>query len=593
MAPKTGPRTAAVLVLTGAAYALTRYLGRVTPDVVEPEHERAKVPAVMERPDASPPPRDTGAVSDLRTPRASPYPQALWLVLAVSVLYAGYFVLRYGGLWTENDTSVFSREALRTVESGSILFPGQYVHGFGYPAWLSSLSLLTGVPAPILNTVVMPYVGMVMLVLSGFMAYRMLCGSDRVALLAVSLLFAVPDLLFSVLRGNHEKLNVFFMLAAIYLLLKGFQATERRRFGRTAIWVVLFDASIFANATANDYFASSFVAAMTLTVLGAYVLSVVRPVRHAFHIPVPRLALRTSASWLLVLSFGLFLFRPASQDLQLIATTADKVNSLFLSLKPASNPYAIASQQWAGGATSTLLGTFRLLLFFGSIGVWIFWLWRGLIRRTLLSVGRSYLILLYGAFGLLIALSIPVDLVGLSSGTNLQLRNFTYFALLAAPVLGWGLRDLFRLWLHAPGNRRRSAHSVRPFAAGLVAIVVALGVVKTTVDPLVSNLWIFYSPTEHQALAEFLRPAQAGSLWVGPDNRLHYVADNWDMYQLIGQVAAGPRVQETTDWLRSPQLVANMAAQGYPLPPFGQQDRVYDNGGAQVFHVAPQTPFQD
>src|SRR5689334_12341429 len=95
-----------------------------------------------------------------------------WTALAMALACAGYFVLRFGGLWMENDTSVFSRTAARTLQEGTIFFRDQYVHGFGYSAWLALLSALTSIPPPILDTAILPYIGALFLVLPAYLAYR-------------------------------------------------------------------------------------------------------------------------------------------------------------------------------------------------------------------------------------------------------------------------------------------------------------------------------------------------------------------------------------------------------------------------------------
>lgn len=531
--------------------------------------------------------------------------EAIWILIALALAYAGYFVLRYGGLWTENDTQQFALLAEGTAKSGTVLFAGQYAHGFGFPSWLAALSLLTGMPIPVLNTVVLPYAGAVFLILAAFVAYRALLGSQRAALLATVLLFSVPDLLFSVLRGNHEKLDISFMLLSMFVLFKGFAAMGRGNAMTLAFWAILFYALVLGNAIVNDYFASTLVTASTLTLVIGSALTRGRPEMGSRRPALARFTIVVAVSWLIVGLVALFIFPPAAQDFKLLTTTADKVRSLFLTLAPSSNPYSIAAQQWASPLTAKIISAFRWIVLGGSFLVWLVKVWDVVVRGARPSLERLFLLSLYGAFGTIMAISIPVDLVGLYAGSNLELRNFTYFALLCIPVLAWGLRDVAAA-LRSRDRRREhwgdrarssggSAHRLFQFGAGGAFVVVSLaGLLKSTVDPALSNEWIFYSPAEHQAIAFFEHGGRSDTLWTGPDARLTNMAAqrNPDArhYNLVEAYALLPSDRV---WLRSPQVVANSTAYQTVVPPYDDQNRIYDNGEAQLYRMTPRTQFQN
>jgi hypothetical protein len=618
--------------------------------------------------------------------------ETLWLALIIGLLYAGYFVLRYGGIWTENDTAFFSQVTALMLRAGNVGFAHQYTHGFGYPAWLGSLSLLTGISVPVLNTVVMPYVGAVFLIMAAFLAYRTLLGATGAGFLATSLLLATSDVFFSVLRGNHEKLDIAFMLVAIYALFKGFEAMGRGSAMDLLIWVVLFYTLIFGNASVNDYFASTFVFAATLTLPCGYVLLRYHRDPEAQRPAMVRFTITVAVSWLLVWWVMLYVFPAAGSDFRLVHTAGEKLRDLFLSLQVSSNPYVAPGQQWAGPAVSIVLGAFRWLLFGGSFIVWITQLLRVFVRRTRFTLAQLFLLALYGAFGLVVAISIPVDFVGLQAGTNLELRNFTYFALVAAPLLAWGLREIdpassaaitwvarhvrgaqpapyergddgcpfwamaiksqshlclspkhdlsalspmyidaycsrvqhvhCKFFIHAAGDEARArpqfervqtggvkasaAEPRKPVpvpkrrriysgAAGAVLVAfIVLGLLKSTVDPLVSNQWIFYTPAERQALDFFWHHRGGMTMWTGPDNRIVSVATTWHLDQTGDEQVIGYAMRpEVRDLLWSPQIAANAAEVRIVLLAIQQQDRVYDNGGSQIFRETPRTPFQN
>lgn len=304
-------------------------------------------------------------------PQSGVQSQMVWIVLAVALAYAAYFVLRYGGLWTENDTAEFTRYTAATIQAKTVLSAVQYTHGFGYTGWLAIVSLLSGVPVPVLNTVVLPFLGALMLILPAFLTYRTYLGSHRAGLLATALLFAVPDMFFSVLRGNHEKLNIAIVLAAIYVLFRGFENMGTGSAFKLTTWVVLFYILMTVNAMVNDYFASTFVMACTLTLAFGTFLSRFNS-GMALHRPAMlRFTITVAVSWLLMWWVTLFVFPPAGQDFKLISSTQGKVATLFLTLQASSNPYSISVQQWSSTTVSLLVASFRWILVGGSAIIWL------------------------------------------------------------------------------------------------------------------------------------------------------------------------------------------------------------------------------
>lgn len=517
-----------------------------------------------------------------------------WL-LAIGLAYAGYFVLRFGGLWSENDTGVFSSVTRAMLRAGSIFFPGQYVHGYGYPAWLGSVSLLTGLSPTIVNTVVAPYIGVLLLVTLGYLVYREVLGAPRVAAVAVLLLFGAPDLLFGVLRGNHEKLTIALTLLALYAILRGFRAMGRRRGWQYAAWALVAYVVIFTNATVNDYFASTFTVATGLAMIGgSWILRWQGRDRRA---PVDpqgfrRLAIVVLASWLVIWWVMFFVFPPAGQDFALLKTAGAKILSLFTTFHAGSNPYVLAASQWAGEVADVLVSSYRWVLFGFSFIGWALALWVIVVRRRRVPWQTILLLMLYGAFGLTVAASIPVDFAGLAAGANLEVRNFTYFSILAAPVAAWG-------WSSGPvrrltawvGARKVLSQGVIPVILGAFFLVSLL---KVTLDPSISNQWLFYRPSERQAVAFFWTKARGSTLWTGPDNRIPDMWGGWASNNTYGNGIVGYTLSGADrDWLKSPVVVASSIAEDSPVPNYSAQDRVYDNGTSQIFHVRPLTPFQN
>lgn len=519
----------------------------------------------------------------------------LWLTLLVGMLYATYFVVRYGGLWTENDTSVFSQVARQTIQARNVLFPGQYAHGFGYPAWLASLSLLTGLSVSVVDTVVMPFVGVLLAVLGGYMLYKKVLGSERRAGLSVLLLLASGDFMFTILRGNHEKLNVVFLLVAVYALLRGFDEMSARRTGPFAIWVLLFYLVVFANATVNDYFASTFVAGSAMA-LGVAALLMRRHnlANEEAASSMSRYALSVGVSWLLVWWVMLFVFPPAGHDFSLLKSAIQKVSQLFLSFHSSSNPYIIAHQQWAGPVVYALTAAYRWILSIVAVVAWLVEAWAIIVRRHPIDFSRLLFLLLFGAFGFLIVLAIPVDFVGLAAGANLEVRNFPYFVLFAAPMVVWGLgraQEMLKARGRVLSSRARLLYT--NLSAVALSVFLVVGLLKSTLDPLISNQWMFYTSSERQTVQWFLQTGKHSNMWTGPDNRLVYLQSMLSSGQRTSNQLGGYTLSTVyRNWMMSPQIRVNSIVQNRPVPNTFAQDRVYDNGGAQVYHVRPATPFQ-
>ena len=511
-------------------------------------------------------------------------------LIVIGFLYAAYFVLRYGGLWAENDTAVFTQVTRSMLQAKSVLFAGQYTHGFGYPTWLGTLSLLTGLNVSVMNTIIMPFIGVILLLVTAFVAYHTFLKSSRLAMLSVLLLFAVPDLMFTVLRGNHEKLNIALMLMALVALFRSFEVVYEGNWRAATAWIMLFYTFAFINATVNDYFASTFAVASTITLIaGAFLINRNVPAAARYRGQIVRLTSYVGATWLLVWWVMLYVFPPAGHDFQLLHGAITKITNLFLTLHTSSNPYSAPSSQWSGYVAQFLVASFRWVLFLLSLLVWVQEIWRLVFKKQQhRTLEHLFLLALYGAFGFLVAIAIPLDFTGMNAGTNLEVRNFPYFALMASPLLVWGL---------AQGYRRLSLVSRRKFAAitgGLLSLFILIGLFKSTLDPAISNQWMFYTPAEKESLTAFDRHSIDATLWSGPDNRLVYA--NTMLSSSTGtssQVTGYHYASSDQDILISPEVIESSMVQHKNIPPYQQKNCIYDNGQAQIYRTVPQTLFQN
>jgi hypothetical protein len=464
------------------------------------------------------------------------------------------------------------------------------VHGFGYPIWAATLSWFSGVPVPQLLQVLTPLIGNVFLGLFGFATFRRWLGSDKLGLVAAGVLFLVPELVFTVSRGNHEKLTVSLTLLASLAMLQSFVALFQKSWRSFAGWVSVYYLVAFTLASINVFFGSSFIVASTLVFMfGSLVLRLARAESAVMTGIWRRLLVLVTVSWLLVILVMWYVYPQAGSFLFLLKTVAEKLSLLFLSFNVESNPYQEVGYDWASSGLYSLISSFRWLLLLGSFGVWLILLRQSLGRVGSAPLHQLLLLAIYGAFGFQMAIGIPVDLIGLAAGSNLQVRLYTYFALFAAPVLVLGLTSLLE-WL-----RSRWPRTLLPLVFSLtVAFYSLISLLKATLDPTVSNRWLFYSPTEVRAMAFWREQSSSEPIWVGTSGRLSFAQQvqfpsqevRDDLYDI------GPPDPGTAKLIQTRLESQSAANWSLSLPTGLLGHRVYDNGEAQIFHRLPGSPFQ-
>lgn len=517
----------------------------------------------------------------------------LWWVALLGLAFGSYFTLRYQGYWAEIDSSVFITAIERFRDAGRLSYSGAYLHGYAYVVWAAALSDFTGVPVTELVQVYLPMLSTLMVALFGYAAFRRLLGSNRLGLVAVSVLYLVPEFLFTVARGNHEKIDITMILLALLALVHSVQELNRgRRWGVFAAWVVTYHLATFTLSTSNTFFATTFAAATSLLAIALALALRVQPAGAARHgRTARRLVLTVGTSWCLVLLVMWYLYPAAGHQLETYKTVFERLTSLFLSFDAQSNPYAAVPREWVSLLIYRVVSAFRWLLFLTSFAFWLALTFRALRRLERTSTPRLFLLGLYGAFGVLLALSIPVDFLDLVEGTNLQVRLYTYFALFAAPLFSLGLALTFR-------TRPVRALFTRRWAniAGRVTLVTfaMLSLLKATVDPLVSNVWSFYLPQEVQALHFWANREQYTAVWTGTRSRLSYAyATTYHTFSPnSNEFVTGPPGARVAIGLDSPIVRAQAVADQADLPPLLLGNRVYDNGEVQLIRRPPQLPFE-
>jgi hypothetical protein len=428
---------------------------------------------------------------------------------------------------------------------------------------------------------------MVWIVFPAWLAYREFTGSAKGATLATVILLTQPELLFAILRGTHEKFTRGLMLLCLYLLICSLRSRQSPT--RFVAFILAFYLSGYALITSNNLMATSFTVA-TGTALGLAWLITRRgsPASQPDNLTIRRLGYITITLFILSFVFLFYIYKPALSGFLLLESVWDRIQALLLSTgSEASNPYSVVYSLWVHPAVYLALSLADWLLLIASAVIWIKqglnWLWKG--KRP---KGESELLLwvFYGAFAIQGALSIVADLSG-ALASNLQHRVFPSFALLAAPLVAKTLTE----WRPRRAVVHRLGNASLWLGLGLIAV---LSTLKATNEPLLSNKWLFYSPSEMQALDWAAGTLQERGLWLEYDERLFAAAR---IRNGASSLLIYPDYWENMDPATRNFLISDITRSrslrlGLPLPIDADSLITYDNGQAQIYHQRPHTPYQ-
>jgi len=512
-----------------------------------------------------------------------------WLLLAFyALLTAAFFIMRYNSRTIDTDTAALSLAITNVVEKGT-LNPDGPIYGLGFSLQSVSAVLLTvtGMSVENLQTTVYPFLAAVISMSLAFAFFRELTAHPYKGMLATLFLFLQPDFLFVTFRGSHEKLTWTLVLMALYLLVKSFSETLNLR--RFAVYVGLFYLTIFALASTNAFFASSFTSAIAFSFVGGYTLLLLRRSNEFVGEILPHLR---RFVYITLSSFGVltlvmfYLYPPAQQSLFALKRLAQKLATLLLGFEPASGPYHIISFGWISAQVYLLLTVFNWIVGLVSLLTWFPMM---LHRRLLDSPKRFTHWLLYLAFAVQIAAGALADSSG-TLGANLQLRLFPAFMIVAIPMAVAGLTSFFRL-IHIR-QRLRNALLIMFFI--LVLWFKSAAFLKATNEPTLSNYWSFYKNTEVTALEWTDAHLRYRKIWMDFDGiRLGPL---WEMINANTRSAnrtdVGTVDEGTNDFLISAPVRMWGARNNRVLPDVVQEHTVYDNGEVQLYHRRPRTPYQ-
>lgn len=511
----------------------------------------------------------------------------LTVVISLALCFGSYFVLRYLGYWMEQDTAQFVNYIYSLREHGRIDYAGAYSHGFAYSTWAAILEAMTGLSVSDLTQLFLPLVGNVLIAVIGFATFRYFLASSALGALTVAIYFLIPELVFTISRGNHEKLTIALVLLASMALAKSLPpaSSSQRNWVVFATWNAVLYLSVFMAASLNAFFGSSFVVAVTLTLvfltLGARLIPRVGTLNR-------QLLVKVTVAWLLIGLVILYVYPSTRGVIAVIGAGLERVATLSelgqtdrdASLQTATpTPYAIVNTFWRSIAVYRVLTFFRWLLLLISLVIWAAEVVSAIRRRSTLRHGRVLLLGFYGAFAAQLMVAVPIDFLGTQGGSNLQVRLYTYFALFSAPFLALGLFRLSR-------SRIAGVATTSAFVAAFLVLSV-LSSLKATLDPGVSNTWLFYDPQEVIAI-DFWEHRHLGTsrIWVSPGGRLRfgYVAFNPEIDIENSRMDVGNPLRRLSRFaLHSPTIIEEMDALKIGGSPLWLESLAYDNGFSKIY----------
>jgi hypothetical protein len=502
----------------------------------------------------------------------------LLALFGMAILAGVYFIVRPGTLWSETDSGVMA-QAIRVVMNQAQLAPASldaYYNGFGYQVVATAIVTYTGVSIQTLQQEIFP-VDSALVVLPAWALYRELTGSARIATLSVLLLLIVPEHLFAVLRGSHERLDRAFLMTALWLLVRSLRvrSVPREYIAHVALVLVMTWGLIATNAL----FGMSLVAALLTALAASWLARLFVPrLRDVAKQSIRLLGWTSAASALLAYLFVVFVYPPILPTLRDLGAIPERLINLMLQGGGGFDPYGGILAAWVSPTAYLLLSLTDFVMLGASAIFWLWLGWRWLRGGRPESLGLWVLWLLFAAFAVQGVASVVSDRTG-SLAANVQYRWFAVFATLAAPMVALALSR----WRPGPMLVRMAVAGV---ASVLVAAASVGALVKSTLDPTFSNGWIFYTAPEVEGLIWVTSTWPGMRVWVGPDPRLTTAyemvvgglshTDVWDIEELDS---------DTPLFMVSDVIREQSQRLDSPIPTVASTNLLYDNGEVQVYRV--------
>lgn len=562
--------------------------------------------------------------------------------------------LRYTDPWAESDTVALTRAARGVLNEG-VISPkqGAYDHGFAFPSLLASLSAITGISVKNVQVSVLPWLT-VATALMAFSAFRAISGRNTVGAIAASLLLVQPDFLFVSQRGSHEKMTWTLVLTLLFLLVTSLQSRRLRQVAPSVVAFYLcgfalittnaFFGSSFTTVILISLTGSIVVARRFLTVSASrrvlprlsYVFAVLTALTYVvlFYVYSPAENNLANLSRIADRLAALYLNVDTKIESHVTASANVASNAPVSRSASVSSPYAAISLGWTSLKVFFALTAFTWTMMISAAFSWLV-LAVTFVRRgvTRTEVPLFLIWMFAAASGLQIVLSVATDYAG-ALGSNMQLRLFPVFTVFAIPlsvttftryripkrsgiiryatigfvgivlVMGPVLYPAFTLVIGMGAiattvillNWQRSSRirlAVRCAGMLLFTAFSAAAVLKATNDPLVSNKWTFYSEGEAGAIRWGNKNLSHYQIWGDIDERLN-AAGTLELADAGGSQAFWTRTSNSSvRFLLISDVISSRAVRTKAILPGSESDdRIYDDGSAQIVHRVPTTPYQ-
>jgi hypothetical protein len=510
----------------------------------------------------------------------------LFLLAGYVLLAAGYIGARFLWNWTSTDDARLTVAAEAIYAEGTIVPSETYPFGYGYPALNTFLSHLTGLSIRTLQVYVQPFL-VVLLVPLAFIAYQNLTGRPETAIIASLMLFLQPEFLFESARSSHAKLTWALALSLLYALAVSFREAEAGRpIGK---WVVLSYLFAFGLATSSAFFASSYLFAIACSFLGWRLWRRWGRQQAGRWSPLMRLLYVTLSCSVLLYVVIYHVYPPAGGQLAILRSIADQIAMLLLGVEVATNPYRYVQAAWISEGVYIALTFFNWLVLLLSFGFWLLRAKRILEGREEISPNQLFLWLLYGGFGLFLAISVVMDLAGVLSA-NMQVRIFPHLMVVAIPLAA---ETLVRLARRVSGGPL----ALRSLLSGGIVILTMVfslaSLLKATNEPLLSHNWVFHTDQERRAIEWLGKHGETAWVWTGVDERLVALAEAdslWKARRL--QAKWGRPDDQTVYFVLSETMTLRAWRTGAELPDVFSCNRIYDNRFTAIYRTRSGSPYR-
>jgi hypothetical protein len=515
----------------------------------------------------------------------------LTFLLAFALFLSLYSISRYGGWAMDVDGSRLTISARVLQQKGELINEASYQAGFVYPFLVAAVSEITGVSIQAIQ--LNSSLWTIVIGLAAFACFQELLNHKLTAALATLLLLIQPDFMFYIFRSSHEKIT---WLMALLLILQLSKTYRSRGNNRTLLLNIgIFYFLFWGMVSTNAYFASTFL----IAIAGAFLLYVFltisqsrgrKPMRQLLR-PSQRFFIISMACFILVYVFINYAYSPALGYYNTFVEMNEKTSALFLGAETV-DPYSTTQTDWRHPYTFLSLSATEGLITILAAASWVL-IYLKMRDKTTKATDPKYklLWLLSAGFGIQMVLAIILDLAGFMS-SNLQIRLFTPFILLTSPLAALLIHD----------NYQKQVKSGKRLVQSILIMIAIWGIVtmllKATNDPLVSNNWGFYSPSELQGVRWVEQELTQQTIWLDTSSHLGNAYSFWDK-RLFGYYKETSNNfvygigQYSTTYLFISYLTRMQANRlGVSLPATNGLNVIYDNGEVQLYRRLPRTPYQ-